>query len=521
MGYVGRGISPWLGSTVQVQDIEPGWEPAAEAENWVDVLVVRGQVEGIATSDLRRMIIEARSAGVRTIGFVAEKADAAIRDVVDITVGPVGGVYGDVDIELHPLVDLGQISPIGAVPPVEPGSVVALRSRPRWSPRSTFRGFDRMLDLETSDRIARHRTLTLGSLGRRPDIAPMLEMLRQTGGVVDDASLHTSTSLRAWYLAQLAVAGVPFRVLDQSPDAIEAQIGFDLWQTARGSVDSLFDPVERERISVRQRRIGLDRFTDWARWSAIAGLLGLPTRGWPTISVILSTNRPVQLGHALDQIRAQTYQPVEPIVVLHGAGFDDGAARLVAERCPDARIVSVDERESLGDALNAGVAAATGELVTKMDDDDWYGADHLVDLVHAMEYSNATLVGKAAEWVYLDELDMTMRRFDTGAESTSATLAGGTMLIRRADLLAVGGFRRARRHVDLGLIDDVGRLGGGTYRTHGFGYLLNRRSGGHTWDIGVDYFLEQSSTQVRGLSRDASMTQIIDQTGRSQPETPE
>jgi hypothetical protein len=503
VGYVGRDARAWLGSHVQVVTIEPDWEPAAEAEHWIDVLVVDGDPSHSTDFDVRTVLAEARSEGIRTVGFVDGKSGGHIRDLVDITIGPSGGGGPATDLQLPPLVDLGVTSPVRSVPHVDEPSLMALRSRPKFSTRRSFRSFERLLDLETQRGSGAPWSLTLGDLGKIPDIAPFLDGLRSVSGVVDDESLHPSSAERASYLAQLATAGIPFRVLDQSPKALDSRIGVELRAAASGPVEDLFDVDERERISVHQRRIALKRFTDWGRWEEITDLLDLPMRSRPTVSIILATNRPEQLEHALRQIALQTYQPVEPILALHGDGFGDRATRLIAEHCPRARAVRVDGSLSLGDALNTGMDLATGELVTKMDDDDWYGTEHLWDLVHAMEYSNAELIGKAAEWVYLAEIDLTMRRFDSGAESGSATLAGGTMMMRRSDLLSVGGFRRARRHVDLGLIQDVKRLGGAAYRTHGFGYLLNRTAGGHTWDIGVDYFLEQSTTQIRGLSTEA------------------
>ena len=74
-------------------------------------------------------------------------------------------------------------------------------------------------------------------------------------------------------------------------------------------------------------------------------------------------------------------------------------------------MIRVDGELTLGDALNAGVETANGELVTKMDDDDYYSIEHLWDLVLALEYSGADLVGKGAEFVYLQWIDLTMRRF--------------------------------------------------------------------------------------------------------------
>ena len=81
-------------------------------------------------------------------------------------------------------------------------------------------------------------------------------------------------------------------------------------------------------------------------------------------------------------------------------------------------VVGVSSERSLGDALNAGVDAASGEVVTKMDDDDWYGSDHLWDLMLALDYSGAELVAKGAEFVYMEELDITIRRFTGRSEGS-------------------------------------------------------------------------------------------------------
>ena len=66
---------------------------------------------------------------------------------------------------------------------------------------------------------------------------------------------------------------------------------------------------------------------------------------------------------------------------------------------------------TLGDALNAGTGeAASGELITKMDDDDHHGPEHPGPGA-AAEYSGAELVAKGAEFIYLEQLDLTIRRF--------------------------------------------------------------------------------------------------------------
>ncbi len=96
----------------------------------------------------------------------------------------------------------------------------------------------------------------------------------------------------------------------------------------------------------------------------------------------------------------------------------------------------------LGQVLALLGERASGDLVTKWDDDDWYATEHLRDLVAAMRYSGAGVVAKPAEYVYLSSLDLTLRRFSTGAETFSTTIAGGTLMLTRSLLRRSRGLAR-------------------------------------------------------------------------------
>jgi hypothetical protein len=139
------------------------------------------------------------------------------------------------------------------------------------------------------------------------------------------------------------------------------------------------------------------------------------------------------------------------------------------------------------------------------DDDDWYGSGHLADVVDALDYAGATLVGKAAEFVYLESSDVLIRRDADRAERFSTRLAGGTLTITVEDLRRVGGWPDVRRHVDLALLESIGRAGGTTYRTHGFDYILVRRPNqraDHTWSADDAYFLSIASGRWDGMRTD-------------------
>ncbi len=150
--------------------------------------------------------------------------------------------------------------------------------------------------------------------------------------------------------------------------------------------------------------------------------------------------------------------------------------------------------------LAAAAEAASGDVVLKMDDDDWYGPDVVTDLLWARRTSGAELVGMPAEFVYLEQLGITVRR-RTAVERTGRVVAGGTLMIDRGHLRALGGFRPVTRYVDAQLIAAVRRAGGRVHRTQGLGYVLRRGAGGHTWAAGLGYFLTRRAVaeQWRGL----------------------
>jgi hypothetical protein len=282
-------------------------------------------------------------------------------------------------------------------------------------------------------------------------------------------------------LAALAADGVPTWV-DVAP-TVDAPLDDDLWRL-------LTEPPTHADPD-------LDRYTRSVRLARAAG--GDPTR--ESVSVLLATRRPEMIEHAIDSIGSQRGVVVQLVIGLHGDGWPDTIERRIADRWTSELVtLRADRSTSLG-ALLAGLAArADGRLVTKWDDDDWYGPHHIADLVQAHSTSRAQLVGKAAEFVWVESIDETIRRPATSARTYSRTLAGGTLLMARSDLAAVGGFPDAERSVDRVLIDRVVARHGVVYRTHGLEFVLRRTSAGqHTWAVDATYFTADALARRQGL----------------------
>jgi hypothetical protein len=362
--------------------------------------------------------------------------------------------------------DLARVNPTGF------GATVADRGVARlaydgdaWSIADEFAvigpiGADGALDPETLPELRRYRALE-----------------------IDWASHPGGEDVLRW-IAAAATAGIPMYSRGAA-GAWASPLGDELLKRLDGGVaENLADQLQRELYSVRQRR------------AALAARTREEQRKLPTVSAMICTCRPEFVGNAVQAVDRQRYPGLEIVLVLHGCDPADDRIRaaLRSTELP-VRVLEVDEDVVFGEALNAGIAAASGEYVTKMDDDDWYGPNYIGDLINAAWYSGAAIVGSFTELVHLEELQTTIHRPAGGGEKYSTFVAGGTITATRETMRELGGFPPLPRGIDVGLFERAREAEAQLYRNHGLEYLFSRRSQGHTWDVGVGYFLKSAERQ--------------------------
>ena len=366
--------------------------------------------------------------------------------------------------ESVPAFDLRAYNPVGWQRDI--GSEVAALGPVEWLPSG----------------VEAHRVIHRRNLGR----------LRRIHHLEDVPAFHADAVAHAGELVRLAAAGVVVHLADGA-QRLQPLLGDDLYRLMTTDVRGI-DANARELLSIGMRRAALRDHSSWGRTRQIG------TEELPLVSILLATKRPGFLPYALNSVARQTYPRLELVLVQHGEGFAE-LERRVAELPHPVKVLQMPASEPLGGVLNAATEASSGTLLTKMDDDDVYGLDHLWDLVLAREYSGAHLVGKFHEFVYLARTDQTVYRFNGGNERyVTAGLAGGTLLISRQDLARAGGWRRVPRHVDEALWQDVVKAGGRFYRTHGTGFMLVRHGDHHTWDMSDDHFLAPADKVSAGCN---------------------
>lgn len=152
------------------------------------------------------------------------------------------------------------------------------------------------------------------------------------------------------------------------------------------------------------------------------------------ITVLTATlgKRPAMLAEAVASVRAQTLQPLEHLVVDDGSfsvGSLDGATVLPVPH------------GGLGAARNAALAAARGEAVALLDDDDLWHPHHLETVWSVMERTGADVVYADCDEVgRRDGYSFTVRDFDAELLERENYLCVPATLVRTSALRDIGGF---------------------------------------------------------------------------------
>lgn len=270
-------------------------------------------------------------------------------------------------------------------------------------------------------------------------------------------------------------------------------------------LNELGKPYQAERYAISCGREIVINSNSLTRITPILQSIGLTSSNTTQvgISTILSTKRPHNVQHALEQLEAQTITPNQVIVMLHGASKSecDQVTKLAKKSRLHCEIHQIDADVLFGDVLNQAVEYADQKLVTKIDDDDYYLPHHLADLYAAWLSTKADYVGKWNNWVYLAAEDKTISWIPESANSYVQHLPGGTFLTT-AQLLREVRFGKISRAIDSEMYKRAIERGATLYSTHRYNYV-RVRADDHTYlAADADFKSRATDSPLSGLPLD-------------------
>jgi glycosyltransferase involved in cell wall biosynthesis len=275
--------------------------------------------------------------------------------------------------------------------------------------------------------------------------------------------------------------------------------------TAEVLKDLLDDSALRARKGHLAMREVFGRHTYGHRVDTVLDAVGLrrprPDRPDHPVSVVMCTNRPDQIAHALSQVARQKYRPLQLVVVLHGIDRDPRGVEEEARSAgiEDVVVLRADATRSFGSCLNQGIEASDGRYIAKMDDDDIYGAHYLGDAIRTFSFAGAEVVGKGAHYVQLRGSGVTILRF-AHQEHTVTELVKGATLVVDGDLLRTYRFADLPAKVDTELLRRLRADGASVYSADRFNFVAVRRSDPrtHTWKISDAELLRSGQVAFHG-----------------------
>ncbi|GAA1731204.1 glycosyltransferase [Isoptericola hypogeus] len=328
------------------------------------------------------------------------------------------------------------------------------------------------------------------------DYAQMLTAYRDYKAFLNVNSVVDSPSMCARRIFEITACGTP---VVTAPSAATGEFfgGDEVFavttraeaaDTVRALVRS---PELRDRaVHLGQRRIWREH-TYGARAQLVLHDVGLaPTAALsrPSVTAIVSTNRPHRLDDVLRTLGSQAGVQVQLALLTHGFGVDDEAdlrMRATEAGVEDLVLLHAGTDVPLGGCLNRLVDAADGDVVAKLDDDDLYGPQYLSDQLYALAYSGAQVVGKQAHYMYLEAHDATVLRFAEREHRFTDFVMGPTIVARR-DTAAAVRFGETSTGEDTAFLRGVVDAGAQVYSADRFNFVQVRGGAGatgHTWQI--------------------------------------
>ena len=311
----------------------------------------------------------------------------------------------------------------------------------------------------------------------------------------------------AWTSVAAAASGTPLVAADGPsaglPDDIAALVPrIDDSKQLRSEIVARLEQAELvAREGLQLRRAALAAHTAAHRARALVTHAGLPSAPGPlepsarAVSAIVPTNRLHELDNVFANVGRQSHRDLELVLVLHGLEADRAelTARAAAAGVEDLVILEADRSLTLGACMNLGVEAASGRYVAKMDDDNYYGAHFLSDLVDAFTYTDAGIVGKWCHYVWLRSSNAVVLRYPDSEHRPERRIQGGSMLFD-GDVVRGLRFSDIPRAVDSDILDRAMADGVTIYSADRFNYVSIRGTdrNDHTWTVADSTFMTKT-----------------------------
>ncbi len=248
----------------------------------------------------------------------------------------------------------------------------------------------------------------------------------------------------------------------------------------------------RDRLSLRGQREVFENHTYKDRLEKILDIVEIDYKKDKKlgVSVITCTNRPEYIENIFNNFISQLYPKKQLIIVLNNNKFNIDVWRKKAELYDNIRVFQIEGQKSLGECLNFAVDKSQFEIISKFDDDDYYGPNYLVDIMNTFKYINAHIVGKKSVYAYFENSDILALRHPNQEYRYVYFIFGATLNVKREVFDKVR-FQDLCTGEDTEFLISCLKEGYKIYSADRFNFLVSRRAylDEHSWKMTEKEFL--------------------------------
>ncbi|WP_434986162.1 glycosyltransferase family protein [Vreelandella zhaodongensis] len=322
-------------------------------------------------------------------------------------------------------------------------------------------------------------------------------------------SVEDSSSMLARRIYELCGCGTP--IVSSPANSLKDELS-EIVQVANTAQESrekitriLDDDIHALKIAAKGVRFVHSANTYRHRFSEILDKVveGGGSKGIERFSVtaVCVSKRPWFAANVAKMLKAQNSVDVKVIYVAHGEETDEGEVSAAFKDFKSFKFMRITgEDKVLADGLNLALDACDTDIVAKIDDDDHYGPNYLLDSCLALQYSSAALVGKTSFFCYVESTNDFALRFPGKHYRYFKRVQGGTLVWSRK-MTGNLRFTKVRQGTDSIFIKDLLDSGRKVFSADPFNFVHVRYSSGnnHTWAIDDGKFLEAAKKLSCGL----------------------
>lgn len=218
------------------------------------------------------------------------------------------------------------------------------------------------------------------------------------------------------------------------------------------------------------------------------------------ISVVTSTVRKNNLEKYIQQMNNQNFVELEIILLTHGFQLNEDEKNVLQKFSKHPiKFLSQSLKTVYGKCLNICIENMSYKYFAKIDDDDFYYPNYLIDSWISLKYSNASIVGKHSTFWYFQEQNMVAERFYNQSEKFTKYIAGATLFCN-SYLIKKYKFSLLASGIDFDLLNRLSNDNQKIYcnKPYEFCVFRDRDINSHTWKVDNLYLLRSASIRFFG-----------------------